>query len=70
MNLNMDWILPEGGWRVNKLIQVKSDLPQILRYDLFSYKLFLSKEKIRIFGCFSISLYIELFFLKRSIQSK
>lgn len=52
MNLSMDWILPEGGWLVHKLIQVKSDLPQILRYDLFSYKLFFSKEKIRIYFTF------------------
>lgn len=31
-------------WVVNKLIQ-PSDLPQILRYDLFTYKLLFSKEK-------------------------
>lgn len=58
MNLNMDWILPEGGWRVNTLIQGKSDLPKILRYDLFSYKLFFSKEKIRIFYLLNLAVFL------------
>lgn len=43
----------------------QSDLPKIPKCDLFSFRLFLSKEKIKIlYILFFLNFYIELFFLK------
>lgn len=51
--------------QVNKL----SDLPKVLKYDLFSYKLLFTKEKIHIPPVFHISnLGIYVFFYTRGIS--
>lgn len=43
----------------------QADLPKIPKCDLFSFRLFLSKEKIKIlYILFFQNFYIELFFLK------
>lgn len=55
---------------VNKLT---ADLPNILRYEFLSFKLWYSKEKIHIFHLWVLIIflyiYIELFFWWRPIQS-
>lgn len=40
----MDWILPEGGWLVHKVIQVKSDLPKDMIYLVINYSLVKKKS--------------------------
>lgn len=56
---------------VNK---IPSDLSKISKYGLFSYELLFSYEKIQIFYLLNLGIflffYIELLFLRRSIQSK
>lgn len=42
----------------------QSDLPKIPKCDLFSFRLFPSKEKIKILYILFFIFYIELFFLK------